>query len=129
MPDTITTIGAYAFSRCDGIVGALRLGSGVVTIGERAFFNSKNITSVTIPASVKYIGACAFVCRAGTEGLLNKSNLKYVKFEIAEGWYAYPSSNPGSGATGLLIDSAGLADTTLASEAVSMTYGDSYLMR
>ena len=68
IPDTVKTIGKYAFHSfiTDSSTPKLKsvsLGASVVKIGEHAFMNCKNLTNVTIPASVMSIEACAF---AGT---------------------------------------------------------------
>jgi hypothetical protein len=57
IPDTMTTIGDYAFSYTQ--ITSVDLPNTVTTIGSYAFFNTP-LTSVTIPNSVETIGSSAF---------------------------------------------------------------------
>ena len=59
IPDSVTTIGEYAFSDCNSLT-SVTIGNSVTTIGEYAFFRCKSLTSVTIPDSVTTIGDYAF---------------------------------------------------------------------
>ena len=56
IPDSVTTIGEEAFSECGSLI---TIGDSVTTIGERAFCGC-DITSITIPDSVTTIGPYAF---------------------------------------------------------------------
>ena len=60
LPDGITSIGNGAFWACAKIEGIV-LPETVKTIGNHAFNNCKNLTSVTIPDSVTEIGKDIFV--------------------------------------------------------------------
>ena len=60
IPDSVASIGAYAFSGCSGLTGALVIPDGVTSIGAYAFFGCSGLTSVTIPGSVESIGDQAF---------------------------------------------------------------------
>ena len=59
IPNSVTSIGDYAFSGCSGLTSVTIPGS-VTSIGERTFYNCSNLTSVTIPGSVTSIGYSAF---------------------------------------------------------------------
>jgi len=59
IPDTITSIGGYAFAVCVSLDG-VTIPASVTTIGRYAFSNCISLTSVTIPSSVKSIGDYAF---------------------------------------------------------------------
>ena len=50
-PDSVTTIGDYAFAYCDNIVH-LAIGKGVTYIGEEAFNYCSNLTSITFNGTV-----------------------------------------------------------------------------
>ncbi|MGA1540428.1 MAG: leucine-rich repeat domain-containing protein [Chthoniobacterales bacterium] len=59
IPDSVTRIGAYAFSYCTSLTN-VTIGSSVTSIGERAFQECVSLTSVTIPDSVTSIEPEAF---------------------------------------------------------------------
>ena len=83
IPDSVTSIGSYAFSGCSGLT-SVSIGSGVTSIGDYAFYNCRGLTSVTIPAGVTSIGDSAF------DGC---SELTSVVFENTEGWRVSTSSS------------------------------------
>ncbi len=56
---SVTSIGEYAFSLCNGLT-SVTIGNSVTTIGERAFFACNGLTSVIIPNSVTAIGEWTF---------------------------------------------------------------------
>lgn len=59
IPDSVTSIGNYAFEDCTGLK-SVTIGNGVTSIGEGAFLFCTSLTSVTIPNSVTSIGRQAF---------------------------------------------------------------------
>ena len=59
IPDSVTTIGVAAFSRCSKLT-SVTIGDSVTTIGHNAFYWCSNLTSITIPDSVTTIGDRAF---------------------------------------------------------------------
>ena len=59
VPNSVKTIGAYAFWNCIGITSVV-LPNSVQEISEWAFSGCSSLTSVTIPTSVQKIGSCAF---------------------------------------------------------------------
>lgn len=65
IPDGITTIGKYAFYKCEGIT-SIKLPYGLTEIGAGAFEYCTNISEVNIPTTVETIGESAF---ARTESL------------------------------------------------------------
>ena len=65
IPNSVTTIGDGAFWNCSGLT-SVTIGNSVTSIGESAFYNCSGLTSVTIPNSVTSIGGFAF---AGCSGL------------------------------------------------------------
>ena len=59
IPDSVTSIGSYAFMNCDSLTSVV-IGDSVTSIGDGAFYNCYNLTSVEIPDSVTTIGSYAF---------------------------------------------------------------------
>ena len=59
IPNSVTTIGNYAFSECQGLE-TLEIPESVETIGYNAFLNCTGLTSITFPNSLTYIGSSAF---------------------------------------------------------------------
>ena len=57
--NSVTSIGAGAFSSCSGLT-SVTIGNSVTSIGEYAFYGCSGLTSVTIPNSVTSIGGNAF---------------------------------------------------------------------
>ena len=73
IPDSVTSIGDYAFEDCDGLTSVTILNS-VTSIGDYAFGGCNNLTSITIPNSVTSIEYGAFyACEKLTDiYILNK---------------------------------------------------------
>lgn len=59
IPNTVTTIGDWAFSDCDKIT-SVTIPEGVTTIGNSAFDHCYELQTVTIPSTVTSIGKKAF---------------------------------------------------------------------
>ncbi len=59
IPESVTTIGSYAFDWCDNLT-SITIPDSVIEIGETAFDNCGNLTSVSIGDNVTAIGVCAF---------------------------------------------------------------------
>ena len=59
IPNSVTTIGEYAFYRCSNFT-SVTIPDSVTTIGNYAFYLCANLTSITIPDSVTTIGGSAF---------------------------------------------------------------------
>ena len=59
IPNSVTSINEYAFSGCSGLT-SVTIPNSVTSIGEYAFSGCSGLTSVTIPNSVTYIGGYTF---------------------------------------------------------------------
>ena len=75
LPDSLTTIGDYAFTRHSSVT-SLKMGSNVTSIGEGAFYYTP-ITTLEIPGSVKTIGDEAFYS-ADIENLTLNEGLEVI---------------------------------------------------
>lgn len=59
LPSSLKTIGNFAFYDCSNLT-SVTLSDGIISIDECAFCKCSNLTSVTIPNGVTYIGKSAF---------------------------------------------------------------------
>ena len=67
IPESVTSIGESAFSRCSALTQVI-IGSSVTSIGSEAFSRCSALTQVTIPDGVESIGSSAFsYCSALTQ--------------------------------------------------------------
>ena len=59
IPNSVTSIGKYAFSGCSGLT-SVNIGNSVTSIEYGAFISCSGLTSITLPNCVTSIGDCAF---------------------------------------------------------------------
>ncbi|MGI6493366.1 MAG: leucine-rich repeat protein [Candidatus Methanomethylophilaceae archaeon] len=59
IPDSVTSIGDFAFYKCTGLT-SVTIPDSVISIGDYAFYNCTGLTSIIIPGSVTDIGEQAF---------------------------------------------------------------------
>ncbi len=78
IPDGITTIGDAAFSDCKNLT-SVTIGNSVTTIGNEAFGKCSNLTSVTIGNSVTTIGNSAFPSCYELTSVTIPANAKYTE--------------------------------------------------
>ena len=89
IPDTVTSIGYYAFQNCRSLT-SVNFGenSQLTRIGTSAFHSCYSLTSITIPSSVTSIGSYAFsYCYALAE-VYNYSSLTITAGSSSNGQYA-----------------------------------------
>ena len=80
IPDSVTSIGDWAFWRCTGLTSII-IPDSVKSIGGCAFYGCTSLTSVTIPDSVTSIGICAFDECTG----LKSPKANYKAFNVKKG--------------------------------------------
>ena len=69
-PDTITSIGPWAFQECESLTGELKLPESLESIDEHAFYSCTGLTGLTLPDNLKSIGERAFYSCTGIKGTL-----------------------------------------------------------
>lgn len=79
IPNSVTTIGAEAFSGCYDMKSA-DIPSSVTEIGNQAFFYCKNIRDLIIPNSVTKIGQRAFCGCDSLENVTIGNSVKYIGY-------------------------------------------------
>lgn len=77
IPSSVTKIGDYAFYNCTNLT-SIELPSGVTEIGDYAFYNCTNLSSLTLPSGVKEIGFSAFQGCKSLTSVTIPSGVKYV---------------------------------------------------
>ena len=77
IPDSVTTIGNYAFAYCKGLT-SVTFGLGIKTVGDRAFLGCESLTSVAILDTVESIGESAFSQCVSMESAVFADTLKTV---------------------------------------------------
>ena len=118
IPDSVTSIGSYAFSGCNGLMSVtFDENSQLTSIGSYAFYKCSSLTSIIIPGSVTSIESYAFY---GCSSLTN------VTFENASGWWVSTSSSASSGTS---ISESDLADPSTAATYLTSTYYNYYWKR
>ena len=95
IPDSVTTIGYYAFDYCD-ILTSVTIPDSVTTIGEGAFYGCSSLTSVTIPDSVTTIGYYAFrYCSSLTSVYCKAVTPPAAILDYIGRWYAFYANASG----------------------------------
>lgn len=115
LPDSLVTIGAYAFCSCT-VLPSVEVPYGVSYVGEKAFRNCTILSSVSLPSSLEYMGRNVFEgCQSlasikvfatkppmvnETLGDINKSIPIYVPeesieaYKAADGWCKFTNFQP-----------------------------------
>lgn len=100
LPNTIQTIGRYAFSDCSSLV-EVNMPKSLKRIEDHAFINCSSISALAIPDNVTYIGESAFEDCTGLERTIigkgvtdiensafsNCAGKLFIDINIGEGWF------------------------------------------
>ena len=85
IPNSVTNIGRYAFSYCSGFIDDLIIPNSVITIGASAFSECNGLDgSLIIGNSITNIGAYAFVGCSGIKAIWSK-----CETPPSTGWYPF----------------------------------------
>lgn len=77
IPDSVTSIGSYAFSGCNGLT-SVTIGKSVTSIGNYAFSGCSGLARVKIPDSVKSIGDYTFSGCSGLTSITIPDSVKSI---------------------------------------------------
>jgi len=77
IPDSVTSIGWYAFRGCYGLT-SVTIGNGVKSIGWHAFDGCTGLTSITIPDSIISIGDYAFMSCSRLTSITIPDGVTYI---------------------------------------------------
>lgn len=83
LPDTILTIGKYAFRDCVGLT-EVAVNSNVVEIQDGAFYNCSSLTAFVIPTTVTIIGDEVFRASGLVDVTLNQVLYDYGQYTFAD---------------------------------------------
>ncbi len=119
IPNSVTSIGDYAFLGCKGLT-SIAIPSSVTSIGESAFLGCKGLTSITIPDSVTSIGDHAFnrcgslkdVYYSGTQEQWKKISIGNGNGSLTNAKIHYGSSAPAANAKAMRAPAAPAAQNT-----------------
>ena len=82
IPDSVKSIGEYAFSGCTGLT-SITIPDSVTNIKDNTFFGCTGLTSITIPDSVTNIGGAAFYgCKGLTDVYYSGTEAEWKKISI-----------------------------------------------
>ncbi len=84
LPETVTTIGCYAFRDCDQM-RTVTIPNGVETIEAWAFYDCDNLTSIVLPNSVKNVGSGAFSCCLSLRSATVSNQMTKIGFKVFDG--------------------------------------------
>ena len=81
IPNSVTSIGAYAFDNCSSLTN-ITIPNSVTSIGDRAFSDCSSLTNITIPNSVTSIGVYAFSGCSSLSKVLCLGNAASLKDDV-----------------------------------------------
>ena len=79
IPDSVTSIGSYAFYYCTGLTSCT-IGSGVTSIGSYAFAYCSRLTNIVIPNGVTSIGQNVFAYCSGLTSINIPDNVTSIGY-------------------------------------------------
>ena len=87
IPNSVTSIGDYAFYNCTGLT-SIEIPNSVTSIGDSAFYDCDGLTNVTIGNSVRSIGRMAFYGCSGLTSIVipnSVTSIGYSAFRFCNG--------------------------------------------
>ena len=83
IPQSVTTIGDWAFNGCSGL-SSITIPESVTRIGGNAFAGCENLTAVEIPDAVNYIGEQAFANDINLGSVTIGKSLTEIRYRVFE---------------------------------------------
>ena len=77
IPDSVTSIGDYAFSRCSSQSNIV-ISNSVTDIGKCAFYLCRSLSNIVVPNSVISIGDCAFSCCSSLSNIVIPDSVTHI---------------------------------------------------
>lgn len=84
LPETITTLDSYAFSRCNSLKN-INLPESLTVINSYAFYNNYSLEQINLPSNLKVIGSRAFINCTGICELDIPASITSIDGHITEG--------------------------------------------
>jgi len=123
IPNSVTSIGNYAFYNCSGLT-SVTIPNSVTSIGRSAFENCSGLTSVTIPNSVTSIGYRAFCNCSGLTSVTIPNSVTSIGTSAFNGCSGLTSVTIGNSVTSIgnyaFYNCSGLTSVTIGSGVTSI---------
>ena len=100
IPDSVTSVGDYAFGQCYSLT-SVTIPDSVTSINYHTFWACRNLTSITIPSSVKSIGGNAFRDCTGLTSVTIPGSVTSIQFEAFDGCTGLTSVTINNGVTSI----------------------------
>ncbi len=85
IPDSVTSIGAFAFYGCSSLTGSITIPDGVTSIEQSTFWGCSSLTSIEIPSGVTSIGDYAFDFCSSLTSIEIPSGVTYIGTRAFDG--------------------------------------------
>ena len=126
IPNSVTSIGNYAFYNCRGLT-SVTIPNSVRSIGDRAFYSCSGLSSVTIGNSVTSIGESAFSGCSGLTSVTIGNSVTSIESGAFYGCSSLTSVTIPNSVTSIgdnaLRNCSGLTSVTIGNSVTSIEYG------
>ena len=126
IPNSVTSIGDYAFCNCDGLT-SVTIPNSVTSIGDWAFNGCTGLTNITIPNSVTSIGYSAFSYCSGLTSITIPNSVTSIGDKAFYGCTGLTSIEIPNSVTSIgywaFSGCTGLTSVTIPSSVTSIGYG------
>lgn len=85
IPSGVTSIGGNAFRNCQYQLAKVTIPDGVTYIGDYAFYSCHQLTSISVPGTVEFVGSTAFPTYSDDNlTFIEKNGVKYLGYTDGE---------------------------------------------